>query len=206
MIGLALSGGGSRAIAFHLGCLRALNELGLLDRINVISTIAGGSVIGAYYAYTPGKTFQEFESDIRLFLRKGFQRAILAQILKPRNAFRSFANVIATNCDAVAERICNRSPKFRGWLSRTDLFANVLQQQVFSDLRMGSARRGVEVVIGACDLCTESAFRFCDSRSGSWRLGEMVDGNVRVALAVAASAAYPLFLPALDRKWTFRSA
>ena len=26
-IGLALSGGGSRAIAFHLGCLRALQEL-----------------------------------------------------------------------------------------------------------------------------------------------------------------------------------
>jgi len=33
----------------------------------------------------------------------------------------------------------------------------------------------------------------------------MVDGNVPVALAVAASAAYPLFLPALDRKWRFRS-
>ena len=34
-IGLALSGGGSRAIAFHLGCLRALNQLGLLDRVSV---------------------------------------------------------------------------------------------------------------------------------------------------------------------------
>ena len=29
-VGLALSGGGSRAIAFHLGCLRALNDLGIL--------------------------------------------------------------------------------------------------------------------------------------------------------------------------------
>ncbi|MFZ3224451.1 MAG: patatin-like phospholipase family protein, partial [Xanthobacteraceae bacterium] len=48
-IGLALSGGGSRAIAFHLGCLRALNELGLLARVNVLSTVSGGSVIGAYY-------------------------------------------------------------------------------------------------------------------------------------------------------------
>ena len=28
MIGLALSGGGSRAMAFHLGCLRALNDMG----------------------------------------------------------------------------------------------------------------------------------------------------------------------------------
>ena len=53
MIGLALSGGGSRAIAFHLGSLRALNDIGLLEKINVISTISGGSVIGAYYAYYP---------------------------------------------------------------------------------------------------------------------------------------------------------
>lgn len=45
-IGLALSGGGSRAMAFHLGCLRALNQLGLLDRIDVLSTVSGGSVIG----------------------------------------------------------------------------------------------------------------------------------------------------------------
>lgn len=55
MIGLALSGGGSRAMAFHLGCLRALDDVGILDQIRVLSTISGGSVIGAYYAYTPGK-------------------------------------------------------------------------------------------------------------------------------------------------------
>jgi hypothetical protein len=33
MIGLALSGGGSRAIAFHLGCLRALQERGVLQKV-----------------------------------------------------------------------------------------------------------------------------------------------------------------------------
>jgi NTE family protein len=66
---------------------------------------------------------------------------------------------------------------------------------------MSSARRAeIEVVIGACDLRTESGFRFGNSKSGSWRLGEMVSGDVEVSLAVAASAAYPLFLPALDRQ------
>ena len=35
-VGLALSGGGSRAIAFHLGCLRALYDRGVLDRLRVI--------------------------------------------------------------------------------------------------------------------------------------------------------------------------
>ena len=51
-------------MAFHLGCLRALNDIDILDRIGVLSTISGGSVIGAYYAYTPQKSFAEFESDI----------------------------------------------------------------------------------------------------------------------------------------------
>jgi NTE family protein len=204
MIGLALSGGGSRAIAFHLGCLRALNEIGLLNRVNIISTISGGAVIGAYYAYTPGKAFAEFESDIRGFLERGFQRAILRQLWNPRNAYRSVANVVTANFDLILEWLCKRPPKFRGYLSRTDLFKNVLQRRVFPSLRMSSSRRSdMEVVIGACDLRTESAFRFGNSKSGSWRLGDMVSGDVEVSLAVAASAAYPLFLPALDRQWMF---
>jgi len=40
MIALALSGGGSRAIAFHLGCLRALNERGVLQKVSVISAVS----------------------------------------------------------------------------------------------------------------------------------------------------------------------
>ena len=32
-IALALSGGGSRAMAFHLGCLRALKAAGILDKL-----------------------------------------------------------------------------------------------------------------------------------------------------------------------------
>ena len=50
-IGLALSGGGSRAIAFHLGCLRALHDRGILDKVAVLSGVSGGSVIAALYAY-----------------------------------------------------------------------------------------------------------------------------------------------------------
>lgn len=204
MIGLALSGGGSRAIAFHLGCLRALNETGLLDRIDVISTISGGSVIGAYYAYTPGKPFREFEWDIRCFLAQGFQRPILSQLWNPRNAYWIVANAFAAGYDLGLERLLRHAPAFRGWPCRTDLFKNVLQGRVFQNLKMSSPRRReMDIVIGACDLRTESAFRFGSAKSGSWRLGRMLNGDVDVAFAVAASAAYPLLLPALDRQWRF---
>src|SRR5579872_3979346 len=69
-IGVALSGGGSRAIAFHLGCLRALRRLGLLDRLTVVSTVSGGSVIGAYLHVHQGD-FPSFEVKIRAVLTRG---------------------------------------------------------------------------------------------------------------------------------------
>lgn len=50
-LGLALSGGGFRATAFHLGVLKRLRELGVLGQVRVISTVSGGSVVGAFWAY-----------------------------------------------------------------------------------------------------------------------------------------------------------
>ncbi|MFO1429891.1 MAG: patatin-like phospholipase family protein [Candidatus Competibacteraceae bacterium] len=48
-LGLALSGGGFRASFFHIGVLAQLAMQGLLRRIEVISTVSGGSIIGALY-------------------------------------------------------------------------------------------------------------------------------------------------------------
>ncbi|HTL13198.1 MAG TPA: patatin-like phospholipase family protein [Bdellovibrionota bacterium] len=48
-IGLSLSGGGFRASFFHLGALRRLAQLGLLERVQVLSTVSGGSLLAAHY-------------------------------------------------------------------------------------------------------------------------------------------------------------
>ena len=59
-IGLALSGGGYRAAAFHLGVLNALKNMQLIDSIDNISTVSGGSIAGAYYVLNKdNKTFHE---------------------------------------------------------------------------------------------------------------------------------------------------
>ncbi|MEM7097951.1 MAG: patatin-like phospholipase family protein [Pseudomonadota bacterium] len=47
-IGVALSGGGYRAAVYHTGTLHALEQLGV--KPDVLSTVSGGSIIGAYYA------------------------------------------------------------------------------------------------------------------------------------------------------------
>ncbi|MFD9734962.1 patatin-like phospholipase family protein [Umezawaea sp. NPDC059074] len=52
-VGLALSGGGPRAIAFGLGCMRALHDCDVLRHVRVVSGISGGSVLAAMWAYGP---------------------------------------------------------------------------------------------------------------------------------------------------------
>src|SRR5260370_19801791 len=63
-LGLALSGGGFRASAFHLGRLSALDELGLLPQISNLSTVSGGTIAGVswlwYRAKHPAASFQNF--------------------------------------------------------------------------------------------------------------------------------------------------
>lgn len=61
-IGLALSGGGLRASFFHIGLLAQMAEQGLLKSIAVISTVSGGSIIGALY-YLHLKHLLESKAD-----------------------------------------------------------------------------------------------------------------------------------------------
>ena len=61
-LGLALSGGGHRAAFFHIGVLARLAELGLLRPIQVISTVSGGSIVGALY-YLHVKNLLEAKAD-----------------------------------------------------------------------------------------------------------------------------------------------
>ena len=66
-IALTLSGGGTRAVGFHLGTLAYLDRLKLLEKVGILSTVSGGSVVGMGYAvYTKeGKSFQELYRDLQ---------------------------------------------------------------------------------------------------------------------------------------------
>ncbi len=48
-VGLALSGGGFRASLFHIGVLARLAEVDVLRSVEVLSTVSGGSIVGAHY-------------------------------------------------------------------------------------------------------------------------------------------------------------
>ena len=63
-IGLALSGGGFRASLFHLGVIRRLEELRIMERVAIVSAVSGGSIVAAFYLC-------EMEKELREVLRRG---------------------------------------------------------------------------------------------------------------------------------------
>lgn len=225
-VGLALSGGGSRAIAFHLGCLRALHDRGVLSRVRVISAVSGGSVIAAMYAYTD-VPFPGFEQRVLDLLRRGLVGDLVRELLRPRHLVSALGSVVAADGTAVGSdaarllltggaRLLGRSrddatrrwrhiqPPLSRWATRTTAFEAALARLLFGETMVTSPRRdGLDIVLNACELRTGSAFRFGSMESRCWRFGRVKDNDVSVAQAVAASAAYPLFLPAIDRTYVF---
>lgn len=224
-IGLALSGGGSRAIAFHLGCLRALDDLGILPHIRVLSTVSGGSVIGAMYAATDAP-FQEFERNVRQRLGRGMTRPVVRTSITTLEGAKavfcwsvvaptSFALLLLSRAASLLSFLASPASRekwrlrdlhlpVRRFASRTTILRRAFDDEVFHrrllrDLPAGKPR----LVINAAELRTGSAFYFGSQESGCWRFGRLAVNDIRLAHAVTASAAYPLVLPALDEIFLF---
>jgi predicted acylesterase/phospholipase RssA len=64
-VGLALSGGGFRASFYHLGVLARLAEVDALRHIDVLSTVSGGSIVGAHYYLLLRRLLKEKENPTR---------------------------------------------------------------------------------------------------------------------------------------------
>ena len=217
-IAVTLSGGGSRAIAFHLGCLRALERHGLLERVETLSTVSGGSVIGAMYASRTG-SFDDFEKDVQSLLAAGLLKPAVKQFLRHEAVYAVAETTALVTANTFrwfgrrARRLLGRTavpadgvsgPPIVSRHSRTVALVRALDTELFSGARLSTLRPdGPRLIINACEMTHGSAFYFSAEESGSWRHGRIVGDTIRLAEAVGASAAYPLALPALDRTFTF---
>jgi len=75
-IGLSLSGGGYRASIYHLGTLKKLREMNILDKVDVISTISGGSITGAFFGLH-NENFEEFENGMIKIVKQDIINKVL---------------------------------------------------------------------------------------------------------------------------------
>ncbi len=225
-IGLALSGGGARAMAFHLGCLRALHDRRILEKVRVISTVSGGSVIGAAWAYRD-RTFEQFDADIVLLLRRGLQRDIVREVFCSLEGPRLLATLlfnglpslllsillfalssarrwVGAPTGAIEGALTAFSRRLPIWGSLTTAFEAALERVLFGNRTVNQVVRPTLItVVNACDLRTGTAFRFGSEKSSGWRYGQIVGPSPTVAKAVAASAAYPVILPPLVETFEF---
>jgi NTE family protein len=225
-VALALSGGGARAMAFHLGGLRALYDRKILGKVKVLSTVSGGSVVGACWAYR-GEDFAAFDRHVVSVLRRGLQWDILQEAFFSWEAPKIVATLLLTGTLSLIlsllSLVASRARRWLGmptgplegwlatlvrrlpiWGSLTDAFEAALARHVFGDRTVDQVQRvGLTTIVNACDLRTGTAFRFGSNKSGGWRYGNVTGKPPTVAKAVAASAAFPILLPPLVETFDF---
>lgn len=169
---LTLSGGGTRAAALAYGALQHLDNTPiaggktLLDEVDIISSVSGGSFAAAYYALSDTKTdfFNNFPEAV---LYRRIQTALIWRVLAPWNWPRLW------------------SPSF----GRSDLLNEYYDKHIFKSLSYGELPQrlpfvilnGTDMSLGAQFAFTQGDFdRLCSDLSG-----------VKVSRAVISSSAFP---------------
>ena len=125
--GLGLSGGGFRASLFHIGVLAKLAELDLLRRVEVLSCVSGGSIIGAHYYLEVRRLLQsKADADITredyVDIVQRIERDFLAGV--QRNIRTRILAEWWTNIKLVFSRTYTRTNR-AGELYDRELFAHV---------------------------------------------------------------------------------
>jgi NTE family protein len=180
-IGLCLSGGGFRAMLFHLGALWRLNEASVLPTLARISSVSGGSIASAVLglawprlAFDEGGVARRFGEEVvaplRRFADRTFDwRAIVGGLLLPGTA---------------AERMARAY--------RDHLYG----RRTLQDLPADGA--GPRFVLNASNLQSGVLWRFSRPYAADYRVGRIDGPSFPVAVAVAASAGFPpLLSPAI---------
>lgn len=190
-ISLALSGGGVRAMVFHLGVLKRMAELKLLERVVRISTVSGGSLV-------MGLLYQECGMK-----------------------WPSSEHFLAAVYPALGKKLCARSLQWgslrqlsnpwnmRFALSRANLLARALTTEWGIDCSLSDIPGVPEWSINGTTAENGKRFRFKKHDLGDYELGYASAAGFPLASALAVSAAFPggfgpLALNAVKHAWRKR--
>lgn len=172
-IALVLSGGGVRAMAFHVGVIRLLAERRLLEHVRRVSTVSGGSLlVGLVLHITTMRwpSSEEFVSSTYAQLRERFcersmQWGAVRQLLRPWN--------------------------WKLILSRANLLALTLRDEWGVIDRLSDVPIDPEWSVNGTTAETGKRFRFKRESLGDYTLGYAPPGDFPLANAMAMSAAFP---------------
>jgi len=178
---LAFSGGGTRAAAFSYGVLEALRrieivtstgrKIRLLDEVDVITGISGGSFTALAYRLYGEKLFDEYE---KRFLKRDVQGELIGRFLNPLN----WGALLSTG------------------YGRSEIAANLYDEILFNGATFADLDNmpGPAVVVSATELATGSRVVFLPQNFDVMCTDR---GTFRLARAAAASSAVPVVLSPL---------
>ena len=183
-IALCLSGGGYRAMVFHLGALWRLNEAGLLKKLNRISSVSGGSITaGMLGLQWKNLNFNNQNTATNLL------DLVINPVLGLANHTLDVISVvegIVNPFKSVAEEIADAY--------RSHLYGDATLQDLPSD------NEGPRFVINATNVQTKVCWRFSKPYMGDYRVGLINNPKLQLAVAVGASSAFPPVLSPVELK------
>jgi NTE family protein len=173
-IGLALSGGGFRAMLFHAGALLRLHELGILARVARISSVSGGSISAGFLAaaWSSLQPLDKLSSD-----------QFKAKYVEPVLAFSR-------------EKI-DVGDILTGFLPGTSASAQVAasyDKALLHGITLQDLPDAPQFVFCATNLQTGVLWRFTTPYAGDYVVGRIDRPTFPLSTAVAASSAFPPFL------------
>jgi NTE family protein len=178
-LGLALSGGGFRASIFHMGVMRRLYELGLLDKIDVVSCVSGGSIVGAYYVEALGRGVSLPD------IEQGFSKELKANVrMRSLTAGWLFHPVKAARALLPGR-------------TRTHITATEFDRLLFHKKRLADLPEHPKLLINSTCMNSGRVWKFSRARMGEYSVGSKKDPDFSLAEAVGASAAVPGLFPPL---------
>lgn len=174
-VGLAISGGGSRAANFGAAAMLELQRRGLLEQVDVISGVSGGTLPAVYYGL--GDKAGAFTGPaVRSALGYDFQSSWIRRWFLPQNIFRY-------------------------WLSdftRSDVMVQVFNNQLYQDATFADLRPHPKILLNSTVHNDHTRFTFTDDR---FALLHSVLASYRVANAVNASSAFPGAFQDVTLQW-----
>lgn len=173
-VGLCLSGGGYRAMLFHTGVLWRLNELGILAELDVISGVSGGAIAS-------GALARAWHS---LDFRAGVSNEFTGKVVRPIRA------LAGTTIDIPAIVRGALKP----WRTIGEELSAALRRELFGTFTLRDLPSRPAFDFNATNLRNGARWLFSREWMGDALSDWVADPNARLAVAVAASSAFPPFL------------
>ncbi len=188
-LGLSLSGGGFRATLYHLGVVRFLADSGMLPQVKRIAAVSGGSVLAAHLVLNWGRynggpeTFDAAAKEILDFVQKDVRGRIIRRWLL---ASITILPMLLKRRWRLSEILIREYHKLYRGATLADLNReNENSPQVFFNCTS----------LTTCETCSFGRSGFMWYPSDSDTEEAVVAPGIPVALAVAASSAFPPLFP-----------